>query len=96
MKYEDYELSGADIGELLDKCLSEMSEATSDSPKWDFNWNPTNEQVSRWATLLFSQWLIGKFEDESGISIDTQKNPAIKKYIKIRAPQIFAYIESIS
>jgi len=96
MHYEDYELSGADIGDLLDKCLTEMVEQTADMPKYDFDWNPTNEQMSRWATLLFSQWMIGKFEEETGTSIEAQKNPAIRRYIKTRAPQIFAYIESIS
>lgn len=96
MRYEDYALSGADVGELLDKCLTEMRNKTADAPKYQFDWNPNNEQMSRWATLLFSQWIIGKFEEESGIPIDTQKNPAIRQYIKIRAPQIFAYIESLS
>ena len=96
MEYKNYELTGSDIGELLDKCLSELCEGCKDSPKYNFEWNPTPEQMSRWATLLFSQWLVGKFEDESGIEIDTEKNPAIRQYIKARAPQIFAYIESIS
>lgn len=96
MNYSEFELSGADIGELLDKCLTEMVDASKDMPKYDFDWNPTNEQLSRWSTLLFSQWLVGKFENESGVRIDAQKNPAIRRYIKARAPEIFAYIESIS
>lgn len=57
-------------------------------------WNPTKEEMARWCALLYSQWLLGKFEDDTGVELNSEKNSAIKKYLDSRTPQIFAYIEA--
>ena len=58
------------------------------------NWNPSKEEMARWCTLLYSQWLLGKFEEDTGVELNSEKNSAIKKYLDSRTPQIFAYIEA--
>ena len=95
VNYEDYELYGADIGELIAKCLSEMVEATKNCEKHDFEWNPSDVELSRWMTFIFAQWIIGKMENKLKVKINVERNPAIKRYIRARSPEIMAYIQSM-
>lgn len=57
-------------------------------------WNPSKEELARWCTLLYSQWLLGKFEDDMEMELESEKNAAVRKYLDARTPQIFAYIEA--
>lgn len=108
--YAKYELLDEDIGTQLEECLTDMAEMASgqwggDEQDADIQgmkrnaeflkgWSPTKEESARWCALLYSQWLLGKFEDDTGVRIDAEKNAAVKKYIDSRVPQIFAYIEA--
>lgn len=93
MQYDDCELFGADIGELINRCLDEMVELTSGYEKHPFEWNPSDLEISRWMTFVFAQWIIGKMERELGRKARTERNQAVKHYIRARAPEIMAYIQ---
>ena len=89
-----------DFAESLDELVEdgEVSEADREGIRKNRaelrKWNPSKEEMARWCTLLYSQWLLGKFEDDVGVDLENEKNAAVRKYLDTRTPQIFAYIEA--